>query len=70
VCVRAYALRIVYYYYYTSLIVISELRSCVKVEVAVLGSPSLIALMVSMDVRITELKISGAVEVAVLDSPP
>ena len=29
----------------------SELRSCVKVEVAVLGSPSLIDLMVSVDVK-------------------
>ena len=29
----------------------SELRSCVKVEVAVLGSPSLIVLMVSVDVK-------------------
>ena len=29
----------------------SELRSCVKVEVAVLGSPSLIILMVSVDVK-------------------
>ena len=29
----------------------SELRSCVKVEVAVLGSPSLISLMVSVDVK-------------------
>ena len=28
----------------------SELRSCVKVEVAVLGSPSPISLMVSVDV--------------------
>ena len=28
-----------------------ELRSCVKVEVAVLGSPSLISLMVSVDVK-------------------
>ena len=28
-----------------------ELRNCVKVEVAVLGSPSLISLMVSMDVK-------------------
>ena len=27
----------------------SELRSCVKVKVAVLGSPSLIVLMVSVD---------------------
>ena len=27
-----------------------ELRSCVKVEVAVMGSPSLISLMVSVDV--------------------
>ena len=30
---------------------ISELRSCVKVEVAVLGSGSLIVLMVSVDVK-------------------
>ena len=30
---------------------ISELRSCVKVEVAVLASPSLIVLMVSVDVK-------------------
>ena len=29
----------------------SEPRSCVKVEVAVLGSPSLISLMVSVDVK-------------------
>ena len=29
----------------------AELMSCVKVEVAVLGSPSLIVLMVSMDVK-------------------
>ena len=29
----------------------SELRSCVKVEVAVLGSPTLIILMVSVDVK-------------------
>ena len=29
----------------------SEPRSCVKVEVAVLGSPSLIVLMVSVDVN-------------------
>ena len=29
----------------------TELRSCVKVEVAVLGSPSLIVLMVSVDVK-------------------
>ena len=29
----------------------TELRSCVKVEVDVLGSPSLIVLMVSMDVQ-------------------
>ena len=28
----------------------TEFRSCVKVEVAVLGSPSLISLMVSVDV--------------------
>ena len=29
----------------------SELRSCLKVEVAVLGSPSLIVLVVSVDVK-------------------
>ena len=29
----------------------SELRSCVKVQVAVLGSPCLIILMVSVDVK-------------------
>ena len=32
----------------------TELRSCVKVEVAVLGSPSLISLMVSVDVGNTK----------------
>ena len=30
---------------------LSKLRSCVKVEVAVLGSPSLISLTVSVDVK-------------------
>ena len=30
---------------------VSELRCCVKVEVAVLGSPSLMVLMVSVDVK-------------------
>ena len=29
----------------------SELRSCVKVEVAVLGSPSLIVIMVAVDLK-------------------
>ena len=29
----------------------SELRSCVKVEVDVLGSPSVISLMISVDVK-------------------
>ena len=29
-----------------------ELRGCVKVEVAVLGSPSIIVLVVSVDVRL------------------
>ena len=29
----------------------TELRSCVKVEVAVLGSPPLVVLMVSVDVK-------------------
>ena len=28
-----------------------ELRRCVKVEMAVLGSPSLISLMVSVDIK-------------------
>ena len=32
-------------------LITSELRRCVKVEVAVLGSPSLIVLMVSVDVK-------------------
>ena len=31
--------------------ILSELRSCVKVEVAVLDSPPLVSLMVSVDVR-------------------
>ena len=30
---------------------LSELRSCVEVEMAILGSPSLIVLMVSVDVK-------------------
>ena len=30
---------------------VTELRSCVKVELAVLGSPSLISLVVSVDVK-------------------
>ena len=34
----------------------AELRSCVKVEVDVLGSPSLISLMVSADVKQHERK--------------
>ena len=33
------------------LLVCPELRSCVKVEVAALGSPSLISLMVSVNVK-------------------
>ena len=32
-------------------LLVSELRSCVKVEVAVLGSPSLIVLVVTVDVK-------------------
>ena len=32
-------------------LVCPELRSCVKVEVAALGSPSLISLMVSVNVK-------------------
>ena len=50
----------------------SEFRSCVKVEVAVLGSPSLIVRTVSVDVKQhwrTELKSCVKVEVAVLGSP-
>ena len=34
----------------------SEFRSCVKVEVVVLGSPSLISLMVSVDIKHHEKK--------------
>ena len=34
----------------------AELRSCVKVEVAVLGSPTLISLMVSVDVKQLETR--------------
>ena len=54
----------------------SELRSYVKVEVALLGFPSLIVLMVSMDVKqrcieqlASELRNCVKVEVAVLGSP-
>ena len=36
---------------FTYLLVATELRSCVKVEVAVLGFPSLISLMVSVDIK-------------------
>ena len=36
----------------------SEFRSCVKVEVVVLGSPSLIVPMVSVDVKNTELELA------------
>ena len=51
-----------------------ELRSCVKVEVAVLGSPSLISLMVSLDVKqhwttLSALRSCVKVEVAVPGSP-
>ena len=35
----------------STFITLSELRSCVNVEVAVLGSPSLISLVVSVDVK-------------------
>ena len=45
---------------------------CVKVEVAVLGSPSLTVLMVSVDIkqhRRTELRSCVKVEVDVLGSP-
>ena len=48
----------------------SELRSCVKVEVAVLGFPALIILMISVDVKqhCTRLRSCVKVEVAVLGS--
>ena len=53
----------------------SELRSCVKVEMAVLGSPSLTVLMVSVDVKLdwnmvteSELRSCVKVEVDVLGS--
>ena len=39
---------------------LSVLRSCVKVEVAVLGSPSLIVYKISVDVNNTERKIAPA----------
>ena len=35
----------------TPVALVSELRSCVKVEVAVQGSPSIISLVVSVDVK-------------------
>ena len=38
-----------------------EFRSCVKVEVAVLGSPSLIVLMVSVGVEHHERRGAGAI---------
>ena len=38
-------------FFFSSVVVNSELRSCVKVEVAVLGSPSIIVLMVSVGVK-------------------
>ena len=58
----------------------SQLRSCVKVEVAVLGCPSLIVLMVSVDIkqhlkkkkkktRTSERRSCAKVEVAVLGCP-
>ena len=36
-----------------------ELRSCVKAEVAVLGYPPLISLIVSVDVKLPSAKVSG-----------
>ena len=36
---------------FDSITLLSEVRSCVKVEVAVLGSPSLIVLTVSVNVK-------------------
>ena len=47
---------------------LTELRSCVKVEVDVLGSPSLKVLMVSVDIK-SELRSCVKVEVDVLDVP-
>ena len=51
--------------------IVPELKSCVKVEVAVLVSSFLISLMVSVDVKqhLTELRSCVQVEVAVLGSP-
>ena len=54
---------------------VSELRSCVKAEVTVLGSPSLISPMISVDVKhhvyqsVSELRSCVKAEVAVLESP-
>ena len=50
----------------------TELRSCVKVEVAVLGSPALIVLTVSVDVKQHRTMPGSRVKVgvAVLGSPP
>ena len=39
------------YFTCNALLHCAEFRSCVKAEVAVLGSPSLIVLMVSVDVK-------------------
>ena len=49
-----------------------EVRSCVQVEMAVLGSPSLIFFMVSVDAKqhLKKLKSCVKVEVAVLGSCP
>ena len=38
---------------------LTKFRSCVKVEVAVLGSPSLISLMVSVEVKCEPVRPSG-----------
>ena len=42
---------VIYFYSHTFSFSLAGLRSCVKVEVAVLGSPSLTVLMVSVDVK-------------------
>ena len=52
-----------------------ELRSCVKIEVVVVGSPSLISLMVSVDEKqhpnffMSELSCCVKIEVVILGSP-
>ena len=56
---------------YSALAPLSELRSCVKVEVAALGSPSLTSLSnTELEENVSELRSCVRVEVAVLGSRP